>query len=192
MKNKNMGDKTQNIAQNGFTLVELIVYIGMASLALMMIILTGQNLISSNIRAEAQRELSVNMRPLINQLTQSVRNATDVVTASSTFNVHPGAITLDYPGSDTDLIIDTYTKDVTLSNGQIVTIRKLRIKEGALAYQDLTSDAVDVSNFVLRNLTKTSEKKNINIEVTLEQLNPLNDPNYNAAISVETAISLRQ
>lgn len=192
MKNKNMGDKTQNIAQNGFTLVELIVYIGIASLSLMMILITGQNLISSNIRAQAQRELSVNVRPLMNQLTQSVRNAEDVVTASSTFNVHPGAITLDYAGSGTDVIIDTYTKDVTLSNGQIVTIRKLRIKEGALAYQDLTSDAVDVSNFVLRNLTKTSEKKNINIEVMLEQLNPLNDPNYNAAISVETAISLRQ
>ena len=187
-----MGDKTQNIAQNGFTLVELIVYIGIASLSLMMILITGQNLISSNIRAQAQRELSVNVRPLMNQLTQSVRNAEDVVTASSTFNVHPGAITLDYAGSGTDVIIDTYTKDVTLSNGQIVTIRKLRIKEGALAYQDLTSDAVDVSNFVLRNLTKTSEKKNINIEVMLEQLNPLNDPNYNAAISVETAISLRQ
>jgi CxxC motif-containing protein (DUF1111 family) len=100
--------------------------------------------------------------------------------------------TLDYAGSGTDVIIDTYTKDVTLSNGQIVTIRKLRIKEGALAYQDLTSDQVDVSNFVLRNLTKTSERKNINIEVTLEQLNPLNDPNYNTTISVETAISLRQ
>lgn len=192
MKNKNMGDKTQNIAQNGFTLVELIVYIGIASLSLMMILITGQNLISSNIRAQAQRELSVNVRPLMNQLTQSVRNAEDVVTASSTFNAHPGAITLDYAGSGTDVIIDTYTKDVTLSNGQIVTIRKLRIKEGALAYQDLTSDQVDVSNFVLRNLTKTTEKKNINIEVTLEQLNPLNDPNYNTTISVETAISLRQ
>lgn len=192
MKNKNMGDKTQNIAQNGFTLVELIVYIGIASLSLMMILITGQNLISSNIRAQAQRELSVNMRPLMNQFTQSVRNAEDIVTASSTFNAHPGAITLDYAGSGTDVIIDTYTKDVTLSNGQIVTIRKLRIKEGALAYQDLTSDQVDVSNFVLRNLTKTTEKKNINIEVNLEQLNPLNDPNYNTTISVETAISLRQ
>jgi type II secretory pathway pseudopilin PulG len=192
MNNKNMRNEIKNIGCSGFTLVELIVYVGIAALSLMMILITGQNLISSNIRAQAQRELSVNMRPLMNQFTQSVRNAEDIVTASSTFNAHPGAITLDYAGSGTDVIIDTYTKDVTLSNGQIVTIRKLRIKEGALAYQDLTSDQVDVSNFVLRNLTKTSERKNINIEVTLEQLNPLNDPNYNTTISVETAISLRQ
>lgn len=192
MRNKNMSNKIKNTGWKGFTLVELIIYIAMAALCLMMIIITGQNLISSNVKAQAQRELSVNMRPLINQLTQSIRNATNVVTGSSTFNAHPGAITLDYPGSGTDVIIDTYTKTITLSNGATMPIRKLRIKEGALAYQDLTSDQVDVSNFVLRNLTKTSERKNINMEITLKQLNPLNDPNYNTTISVETAVSLRQ
>jgi type II secretory pathway pseudopilin PulG len=72
MNNKNMRNEIKNIGCSGFTLVELIVYVGIAALSLMMILITGQNLISSNIRAQAQRELSVNMRPLMNQFTQII------------------------------------------------------------------------------------------------------------------------
>lgn len=186
----------KNIFKNrlspAFTLLELTIYIALATLTLMMIITIGHNLIISNARSEAQRELSVNMRSLVQQISQSIKNATNVTVGSSTFGSHPGVLTLDYPGSGTDVIINTYDKTVTMSSGATVAIKKLRIKEGTLDYQDLTSDNVNVTNFVVRNLTRGSERKNINLEVTLSQLNPAGDPNYDASLTTETATSLRQ
>ena len=177
--------------KKGFTLIELIVYVGVSSIMLVIAINMTSNLIVSNASARGKQEVYINARLAMNQLQLKIREAEDVIIGSSTFNSHPGILTLDYPGSDTDVIFDTYTKNVDIG-GQTVEIRKLRIKEGTADYVDLTSDKVDLTNLVFTNLTRGSESKNTNIEITLEKINPGSDPDYDASISVETAISIRE
>ncbi len=180
-----------NMNQKGFTFIELIVYIAIASMVLVSAVGIGWNLITNEANVIGKQEAYSNARTVMNHFKINIREADDVITGSSTFNTHPGVLTLDYPGAGTDVVFDTYTKNVTVG-GQATTIRKLRIKEGAAAAVDITSDQVDVTDFTLTNLTRGSESKNINIELTIEKANPGNDPNFDASILVETALSVRK
>ncbi len=180
------------ICKSGFTLVEIIVYIALSVLAFMFIIGIGQNLLIGTAKVQGERELSFNARTVMNLISQRIRGATSVVTASSTFNTNPGVLTLTYPGISPSIIFDTYTKTLTKPTGGTYIIRKLRMKEGSGSYIDLTNDKLNITNFVVRNLTRSTERKNINIELTFSEANPNNDPNINESLSLETAISLRQ
>ena len=175
----------------GFTVIELILYIAIAATVLVTAVNIGWNLITTEANIIGKQEVYMNARTVMNHIQISIREAEDVTTGSSTFDTHPGVLTLDYPGSGTDIIIDTYNKEVT-AGGQATTIRKLRLKNGPADYLDITTDKVDVTNFVLTNLTRGSENHNINIELTLEKANPSGDPNFDASISLETALSTRE
>jgi type II secretory pathway pseudopilin PulG len=177
--------------RRGFTLVEALIYIVLAALAFTFIIGIGQDLLLGSVKIQGEREVSFNARTAINLITQKIRGANDVVLGSSTFNSSPGVLTITYPGVSPSIIFDTYNKTLTKSTGGTYVIRKLRMKEGTAAAVDLTNDKINITNFVVRNLTKSTEAHNINVELTFTQANPANDPNLNASISVETAISLR-
>jgi len=175
----------------GFTLAELIVYVAIGAVVLVSAVSVAWNILIDQGISQNKREVYMNARTVIHQLQQQIKKADDITTGSCTFDSHPGILTLDFPGGSTDVIFDTYTKDVTVGQ-QTTTIRKLRIKEGAGDYIDLTSDKVNVTDFVLTNFTRGSEAKNININLTLESTNPDNDPNYAASISLETAVTIRR
>ncbi len=181
-----------NRRRQGFTLFEIIVYLGISTVLLFSILQIGQNFIRANIKSQLERSISENGRLAFHQLSLKIRGADDVTTAGSTFNVHPGVVTLDYPGTGTDVIFNTYLKTLTLANGTTYTIRKLQMKDGTANYQDLTNDEVDVTNFVVRNLTQSSEPNNLEIELTVNAINPGNAADYNLTASWETAISLRK
>lgn len=177
--------------RRGFTLVEALIYIVLAALAFTFIIGIGQDLLLGSVKIQGEREVSFNARTAVNLITQKIRGATDIVLGSSTFNTSPGVLTITYPGISPSIIFDTYQKTLTKSTGGTYVIHKLRMKEGAATAVDLTNDKVNITNFVVRNLTKSTEPHNINVELTFQQANPANDPNLNASISIETAISLR-
>ncbi len=179
------------MTKKGFTMMELIVYIAIASVVLVAAINVGWNLMIGYANTNSKQEVYLNSRLVMNAMGIKIREAEDVLTASSTFDTNPGVLTLDYPGADTDVIIDTYTKNIILG-GQETTIRKLRMKEGIADYVDLTTDEVNITNFVLTDLTRGSEPDNINIELTIEKTNPGGNLNFAATFSLETAISLRQ
>lgn len=178
--------------RRAFTLVEMILYIALSAFVFFMIIETGLSVVTTFSRSKAQRDLNENARFVLNFLTEKIRHADDVIVTLSTFGTHPGSLVLDYPGSDTNVIFETYTKNISLPDGSSYNLRKLRIKEGTAGYQNLTNDKVEITNFVVRNLTRGTEPKNINIELTLQYFNPQNIPEYNLSYTVETAISLRR
>jgi hypothetical protein len=177
--------------KNGFSLMELIVYVAVSSLVLVTAVNIGVNLLLADANSFAKREVYYNARLVANQIQYQVRGADDVIVSSSVFGMNPGVLTLDYPGEGTDVIIDTYSKDVTVG-GQVTTITKLRIKEGEAGYVDLTSDSVSVTNFTIINMTRGTESKNIKIGLEIKRANPGNDPKYDASISMETALSIRK
>lgn len=172
-----------------FTLIELILYI--AILAIVMVSTIGflWNVIGSSVRVKASTELTYNARLVLDNITRLGRGANDVVTTSSVFAIHPGVLVLGY--STGDATFDTATKNITVG-GQSVTIRKLRMKIGAAAAIDLTSDSVDVTNFIVKNRTRGTEPKNIKVEVTLAHVNPGGDQARNQSLTFETAVSIRK
>jgi prepilin-type N-terminal cleavage/methylation domain-containing protein len=178
-------------AKKGFTLVELIIYIAIASMVLVGAVNVAWNLITANATSDLKRDVYMNARVVTEEFGRQVRGAEDVDTGSSTFGANPGVLTLDYPGGNTDKVFDTYNKDVVVG-GQIVNITKLRITEGTSDPVDLTNDHVDVGDFTLTDLTQASEPDNVLLELTLDSVNPGGDMKYDVSISVQTSISIRQ
>ncbi|MFC1655330.1 prepilin-type N-terminal cleavage/methylation domain-containing protein [Patescibacteria group bacterium] len=178
------------VTQKGFTLVEFIIYVAIASFVLISTVNVSWNIMSAQANFNAKQEVYINSRLAMNQVGIVIKEAEDVLTAQSVFDSHPGVLTLDYPGVN-DVIIDTYIKNISVG-GQSAAIRKLQIKGIDGSFTDLTTDKVNVTNFKLTNLTRGSEKDNINMELRIEKINPGDDPTYDASIEFETAISLRE
>ena len=76
--------------------------------------------------------------------------------------------------------IDTYTKEVLLGN-RTFTIRKLRFDDGSQVV-DLTSDLVDVTQFVIRDRRQGTEPDTIKVEFTVQYFNPDQISLYDAQV----------
>lgn len=109
----------------------------------------------------------------------------------SNFGVHPSVLALDFPGSNTDVAIDTYLKDIALGY-ENVQIRKLRLKEGLNTPVDLTSDRVNVTRFVVYNRTRFNEPKTVKIELTLEYIGSKQDFARVRSASFQTSVAVRK
>lgn len=175
----------------GFTLMEVLLYVALSS-----IVIGGGTAIALRVledRAKHESVLEVQQlgELVVSRMQQNIRAADDVITASSTFGTHPGVLTLDFPGAGTDVIFDTYTTSVSFG-GRMTTIRKLQMTDGGAAAVDLTSDLVDVTNFVLNDRTPGSETDNVQIELTIARVNLDNVPTYSAEQSFQTSVSIRK
>ncbi|MDP4008574.1 MAG: prepilin-type N-terminal cleavage/methylation domain-containing protein [Candidatus Peregrinibacteria bacterium] len=175
----------------GFTLIELIIYVAIASGVLVSVITFAWAVIGSGVKVDVSSELTQNGRFVLEKITQEIHAAEDVVIGSSTFGVSPGVLTLDLSGPNTDVVFDTYAKDVTVG-GQVISITKLRMQDGTDPAVDITSDKVNLTNFVLTNLTRDTEPANINIEITLVHITTGEDPLRDRNLSFETAVSIRE
>lgn len=180
--------KTSN--NQGFTLVELIVYVGITSIVLISLISFSWNVSGSSTRIQVNNELTQNGRLVLEQITQKTQAADDIDTGNSTFDDDSGVLVLDYGGVN-DVTFDTYNKNVTIG-GQSTFITKIRMQVGANPAVDLTSDKIHVSKFYFQNYTQSTEAKNTHFELTMEYANPGDDPRRNQSFNFQTAISVRE
>lgn len=179
------------VRKKAFTLLEIIVYVAVFSIIMIAAMGVSLNLVLRNVSVKSSQEIYGNARLAMNTITRTIHGALDINTGSSTFASHPGVLNLKYSASSQDnVIIDTYTKNVSVG-GVTTAIRALRMKEGQGVYQDLTNDSIDVTNFIVRNLTHGSAKI-VNIETTFRKANVSGNSNYDASLSLETSVGLRQ
>lgn len=160
-----------------FTLVELILYISIASSMVVILLLFSIQMLERRSESQVKRELLENARFALNLISQEIRDAEAV--SSGSFGAHPGSLTLDADGAAT-WALDTDTKTVGST-----TTRYLQVNTGS-GPQQITSDLVNVSNLVITNLTRDSEPSNLQIELTLETLDGSESASY------QTAVSLRE
>jgi type II secretory pathway pseudopilin PulG len=152
--------------QKGFTLVELVLYLGLAVMVLTISVNLMATVSRGQVNAQVRQDLYANSRMVINQITQKIRESEYVLADDCTFGTNPGVLVLDYPGT-TDIIFDTYTKNLDKGGAQ-VEITKLRIKEGTGDYVDITTDDIDVTDFSLEILRRGLERQNVGVSLTLE------------------------
>ena len=174
--------------KKGFTLVEMITYIAIFSVILFVIVQLFWQVQISSIRSKASSEVKENVAQIVEIFKYNIRGADDIYVGDSVFNTHPGILSIQ---NESTIIIDTYTKDVIL-DGRSNTIRKLRYKKGSDPSVDLSSDRVNVENFVVRNLTQGVNPNNIKMELTISYLNPEDDYLYDQSISINTSALVRK
>ncbi|MFH1661924.1 MAG: hypothetical protein ABIA02_02415 [Candidatus Falkowbacteria bacterium] len=103
-------------------------------------------------------------------------------TGESTFDSDPGVLSLSMADASKNPTIINLTAD----NGQI------QIKEGSTDEVLITSNEVKITNLVFTDLTGTSDKENIRVQITVEFNNLGTDIDYDYSQSLQTSISLRQ
>jgi type II secretory pathway pseudopilin PulG len=154
----------------GFTLIEVLVYIGV----LLIIVSALSYFMIWSIRSAAKiktmREVSYNARRAIETMTHGIREAENVSTSST-------AASLFLEKTD-GTIIDFYLASSTLYH-----------KEGLQNPFALTSDHVEVKN--LEFLQVGSTTPSVRITLRIDYKNPLNLPQYQSWINVTSTASLR-
>src|SRR3989338_1170713 len=173
--------------KKGFTLVELLIYIGISLTVLTALLSFAWIVIKKQIKQERFEEIYSTGNFIIDKISYYEKRAASIGAATS-YSTNPGALAFTF-SSNPSLTIDTYEKNIFVAEIP-VTITKLRMTEGANPAVDLTSDQVTVSQFVLTDLS-SGAAQTTKVALTLETVNPTESPIYGANYSWDTTITKR-
>lgn len=162
MKYKIVNSKYQKAScrrQAGFTLVELILYISIVTIMLSALIPFAWNIIQTSVKSSTQEEVSSAGRYLSERLKYEIRNANDLDTANSDFDVNlasnPSAKITLLDTTDTPLVFSVLNGTVGLTRGIWFPVT-------------LNSSNTQVTNLTFTNYTSSDNKtKNIGFTITL-------------------------
>lgn len=179
--------KNKLINSSGFSLVEMIVYVGIFSVIMVIIVQLSLQVQFAGSRTRLSTEIKENASQAMQLMVASVREGSSLNEGGSIFDQHPGRLVIDgAPG----FIFETYTKQVQLADTP-VTIRKLQAIQGGSSPLDITSDHVDVTNFQIKNMSHGGQPGTVQITLEVSSINPQNDPNYEQELELKTTAALR-
>ena len=171
----------------GFTLLEYVIYIGIVAMVLVAMVDFAWVLLND----QAKQEIAADINDLgvhaLDQITYHAQRANSI-DPSTVYNTNPGELILNYD-SGPDYIFDTYQENIMVGDSQ-VTITKLRMEQVGGDQVDLTSERVDVTNFVITDLSGVNSTT-INIDLTFESVNPEESKVYESENSWSTTITTR-
>ncbi len=159
-----------------FTLIEFLLYVGILA---MVLVLTGGflwDIIFGNIKETSHQEVQQNSRFALTKITQEIKKATGINSPNPGFSSIALSLEMDNPSLNPTLF--------DLADG------KLRIKQGAGDYYNLTSNQVIVSSLLFTNLSYSETPGTIRIEITLNHINPGNRAEYQALVKLKSTVSL--
>lgn len=143
--------------KKGFTILELLLYVGILSVVIFSIAFFIQMMMSARLKSQTIAEVEQQGQQVMQKITQLIRNA--------------NAITVPSEGSSgSSLTLDTYD---TGKNPTVIDVASnvLRIKEGTGAAISLTSSRVSVNGFSIQNLSRASTPGTVRIQFTLTHVN---------------------
>jgi len=172
-------EKYSKLKGKGFTLIEILVYIGV--LGIIIVILSSFLIWAtrSNTKAKVMRETLDNTRRAMEIMSYEIKEAKSIYTPTTTSNQLSLETTHYLPEGETKTFIDFYLCD-----------SRLCLKKESQDSIALTSDNLEVSNLVFAQvITGTIPSIQINLKVNYK--NPTNRPEYQASVNLLSTISLR-
>ena len=146
--------KFQN-KNNGFTFLELIIYIAIITVVLSSLVRFAWSAIGNSVKSTTQQEVYASARYVSERIKYEIRNANGINEGSSTFDASPGVLSLVQTAPDNPTVID-------LSAGEV------RIKQGAAAAVNLNSTDTTVTSLVFTNYSSGDNKtKHIGFTMTI-------------------------
>ncbi len=144
--------------RNGFSLLEIIIYIAVFAFVSVVAVETILLVTSSLGRIRVVRTLNTASSSAMERMTRTIRDAKIINAGSSTFNTSPGVLSL--TGSETPAI----TYRFSVSGGGLV------LDAGGVETA-LTPPGVAVTNLVFRSIANGTVSKAIKIELTIAASN---------------------
>jgi len=136
----------------GFSIIEMLVYIAILGVLTVVVINTVLSLAQSFSSIKVSRNINNSALSAFERVVRDIRDADAIDVANSTFDVHPGRLTLTKGATTTEFYLD----------GGSLKIRENSIGAGVLTKQNTT-----VTNLVFRHSIVASTFESIKIEMTL-------------------------
>ena len=140
----------------GFSLVEMLFYIAILSLALLVVTETLLIMVRSYGSLRAAQQIAQDASLSLERMMREIRDANGTTDAESVLGLHPGELFL----STTDARGAPRTVEFSLSNGQLV------LKENGVQSGALTSTKTSITNMVFRKIV-TARSKGVKIELSM-------------------------
>ena len=166
----------------GITLMELVIYLALLGLIGTAVVRFTLGVSNARNKNYAVQTVQNHGRTMLELVSARIRRATSVNTASSTFDVHPGVLTLNMAES----AVHPTVIDLTEDQG------RLRITEGTNAPLIVSPETLTITNLTFTNLTSTSLRENIRVVFTVGYDNDSGDVHFNADQTFQTSVSVRQ
>ncbi len=165
----------------------MIIYVVIFSMILLAVVQLFWQSQVSEVKGRYSREVSENTAQVVEIFKHYIRTAEGLDPFQFAFDTDPGALILVRNGT---ALFDTYTKNVVIG-GKSVDIRKLRLTENGDSV-DITSDHVNVKNFVLSSLAEGDDPASLELYLTLGSVNPSQDPLFDYELDVRTNVTVRK
>tara|TARA_B100000745_G_scaffold162806_1_gene106593 strand:+ start:86 stop:592 length:507 start_codon:yes stop_codon:yes gene_type:complete len=167
----------EKVKNNGFTLVELLLYITVASTLLLAVVMFWGSLQEVGVSNSVVSEVNQEATRVMQEITQAVRNAEGITTPSA--GGSGATLTLD--------VVDSGDDPTTYAvSGGI-----LQVTEGSSTY-DLTSSKVTISGLTFENLSRTDTPGVVQISFTLSYNNASGRTEYDYTADYRISASLRR
>ncbi len=164
----------------GFTLVELILYVGILVILLGASVLSALSAANTRVKALARHEVNYSTQFAQDVLSHTIRRAQSIDSGASTF---------DNASSVLVLIMDDPLESPTTFE---LTTGQLTVTRGAGAAIPITTGHVDVPTFQVENLSRGSKVNDVRITLLVEHKNPSNLSQFFADLTTVESFSLRQ
>jgi len=168
MKHKQLNNYS---CQRGFTLIEIILYVGIIAIIFTAIVPFALTVINNGAKSAVQQEVYSNARFISEKIKYEIRRASGVNSVSA------NSISLTNFSPDTTTVID-------LSGG------KVRINKNGAGVINLNSDNATVSDLTFTNNT-SGDNKTKNISFTLTVASSGVRQEYQATISLQNSAEIR-
>ncbi len=159
---------------NGFSLIELVIYTGLVSIMLLALTSFITLLLSSRNRNQVIAEVEQQGVAVLQLLTQTTRNASEL--ASPAIGLVDSTLELDTDDGQVIFSLDDGQLQVTEAGGSPVAV---------------TNDRVVVSDFSVRNATRGVTPGLVIFQITFEHASRVGKPEYNYERTFYGSASLR-
>lgn len=141
----------------GFTLIEMLVYIAIVTVISVLVVGVLVSLSKSYAQLKITQSINESATSALNRMLLEIRQAYDVDTVASTFNVHPGQLTLD--------TMDTLGNNTEVSF--LVSAGQIRVLENGVDAGVLTRSDVQLTSLIFEHLV-SGESEAIRIWMVIE------------------------
>lgn len=164
--------------QSGFSLVELLLYLGMTAIILSGVSFFFVSMLQARVKHQTINEVEQQGQQAMATITQTIRNAENITSPAT--GASAGSLTLDVVSGSLDPTV------FDLSGGI------LRVTEGAGAAQSLTTSAVTASGLTIQNLTRPTTQGVLRVQFTLTKTSTSGRNEFSYSKTFRGSASLRQ
>ena len=165
--------------EKGFTIIEIIVYVGVLSIILTSIVSLLIWAVRSNTKIRTEREVLDNTRRALEFITYEVRASSGIYSPTTTISQLSLETKQSLPAGEGTTYIDFFLCGT-----------RICLKRESQAPFSLSSDNIEVTNLSFIQVV-TNERASLKVDLSTNYKNPDDRPDYKASIDLSSVISLR-